>query len=534
VTQISPRIAQDDSIHYSVCPHGVTLNTFSLPDSARTGVTGTDYHVTKQWVQACVNCKHVQQPDKFLEFAPLPYACPIEGSSSYKICVSGFVGPGRLRLIRVIELLGATAQETLSKSSTTTLICKKPEGDKYKRAVAWKIPVVSQAWLDGALKSGVLPKLDRGANLATVDTSFDGAAYDRDRTKYADDIVGDLPLSPSDKLVNAYSLSSQRRSQKPTPLPVQRESTVAVSKPEDRKVLGVASESWKNSPAMKRRGANLRAPPKTAASNSISARPVFDTAEAVACLDQETDSLGPIEQGAVLAGGAGAGESSSVNHIEPDRATTGSNPDASGAPTASAANESSEESESSVRNQGNMGGQTGHITESEEGLESRPALVGGRTEEVQPAAVPDTSTEADLSLLVDQCKAKMIEISSKCSSDDRSFGLSVDESGSPQMSPTSSRGSAPTGRSTLARRAKRSEVDCDATERPEDRSMEQTANVSASGFSANRSSRQKRRIKSPGACLTKRTRKLSGLTGTLDGINTLDTGTISRSEPNPE
>jgi hypothetical protein len=236
----------------------------------------------------------------------------------------------------------------------------------------------------------------------------------------------------------------------------------------------------------------------------------------------------------VLAGGAGAGESSSVNHIEPDRATTGSNPDASGAPTASAANESSEESESSVRNQGNMGGQTGHITESEEGLESRPALVGGRTEEVQPAAVPDTSTEADLSLLVDQCKAKMIEISSKCSSDDRSFGLSVDESGSPQMSPTSSRGSAPTGRSTLARRAKRSEVDCDATERPEDRSMEQTANVSASGFSANRSSRQKRRIKSPGACLTKRTRKLSGLTGTLDGINTLDTGTISRSEPNPE
>ena len=44
--------------------------------------------------------------------------------------------------------------ERLSKKDTTHLICAKAEGNKWERAVCWKIVIVSELWLDECVRSG--------------------------------------------------------------------------------------------------------------------------------------------------------------------------------------------------------------------------------------------------------------------------------------------------------------------------------------------------------------------------------------------
>ncbi|ESO82380.1 hypothetical protein LOTGIDRAFT_236998 [Lottia gigantea] len=66
------------------------------------------------------------------------------------ICVTNFDGEERKRVKQLITSLGAKYTGYLTHTNSV-LICKKPDGVKYKKAKEWKIPVVNVQWLTDLL-----------------------------------------------------------------------------------------------------------------------------------------------------------------------------------------------------------------------------------------------------------------------------------------------------------------------------------------------------------------------------------------------
>eukprot|EP01027_Heterolobosea_sp_BB2_P025400 GEZU01038983.1.p1 GENE.GEZU01038983.1~~GEZU01038983.1.p1 ORF type:complete len:111 (+),score=14.21 GEZU01038983.1:112-444(+) len=69
------------------------------------------------------------------------------------ISVTGFVGDERSDLKFLIRACGAKYTGALSKKENTHLICSLPEGEKYNKALEWKIKVVNRRWLDESVIS---------------------------------------------------------------------------------------------------------------------------------------------------------------------------------------------------------------------------------------------------------------------------------------------------------------------------------------------------------------------------------------------
>jgi NAD-dependent DNA ligase len=64
------------------------------------------------------------------------------------ICTSNFETEERENLELLIRLVGATYTPALKQRGTTHLICKRPEGPKYERAIDCDIRVVTVQWLE--------------------------------------------------------------------------------------------------------------------------------------------------------------------------------------------------------------------------------------------------------------------------------------------------------------------------------------------------------------------------------------------------
>eukprot|EP00657_Telonema_sp_P-1_P001482 TRINITY_DN1391_c0_g1_i2.p2 TRINITY_DN1391_c0_g1~~TRINITY_DN1391_c0_g1_i2.p2 ORF type:complete len:100 (+),score=15.71 TRINITY_DN1391_c0_g1_i2:184-483(+) len=56
------------------------------------------------------------------------------------------------RLYQLVELLGAKSQDRLSKKKCTHLVSKYPRGNKYSKALEWKLAVASPDWLMACVK----------------------------------------------------------------------------------------------------------------------------------------------------------------------------------------------------------------------------------------------------------------------------------------------------------------------------------------------------------------------------------------------
>lgn len=164
---------------YAICPHGQSTNTFGLPafasPSARSDNSGSKTNVTLQWLEDCCHrgSKPGDTPDPEASpaFTPLPFKLPLPGADECVVCLSQFVNPVRRQIRTLLTLLGANDQERMSKRSTTILICKEPRGEKYDRAVEWRIPVVTVDWLHKCAKSGELRNPRKGSNLLKQECS---------------------------------------------------------------------------------------------------------------------------------------------------------------------------------------------------------------------------------------------------------------------------------------------------------------------------------------------------------------------------
>jgi NAD-dependent DNA ligase len=66
--------------------------------------------------------------------------------SKLRISVTGFSGSRRSAMIHLIRAMGATYDDSM-RTSTSHLICRESSGQKYEKALEWKLHVVTIDWL---------------------------------------------------------------------------------------------------------------------------------------------------------------------------------------------------------------------------------------------------------------------------------------------------------------------------------------------------------------------------------------------------
>lgn len=124
--------------------HGVVMQ--AIRDSKRC--------VTAYWLNDTILRKQVQPPSEALHL-PMPSTFGTQRpATKHIICVSGFEGDERTRVKRMVEESGALLTPYLSRHNSV-LICKKLEGNKYKRAKEWNLPVVNCVWLSDILQGNL-------------------------------------------------------------------------------------------------------------------------------------------------------------------------------------------------------------------------------------------------------------------------------------------------------------------------------------------------------------------------------------------
>lgn len=124
--------------------HGVVMQ--AIRDSKRC--------VTAYWLNDTILRKQVQPPSEALHL-PMPNTFGTQRpATKHIICVSGFEGDERIRVKQMVEESGALYTPYFSRHNSV-LICKKLEGNKYKRAKDWNIPVVNCVWLSDILQGNL-------------------------------------------------------------------------------------------------------------------------------------------------------------------------------------------------------------------------------------------------------------------------------------------------------------------------------------------------------------------------------------------
>lgn len=107
--------------------------------------------VTAFWLNDTIVRKQVQPPSEALHL-PMPSTFGTQRpATKHIISVSGFEGFERERVKKMVEESGAQLTPYFSRHNSV-LICKKQEGNKFKRAKDWNIPVVNCVWLSDILQ----------------------------------------------------------------------------------------------------------------------------------------------------------------------------------------------------------------------------------------------------------------------------------------------------------------------------------------------------------------------------------------------
>lgn len=124
--------------------HGVVMQ--AIRDSKRC--------VTAYWLNDTILRMQVQPPSEALHL-PMPSTFGTQRpATKHIISVSGFEGDERSRIKQMIDESGALFTPYFSRHNSV-LICKKLEGNKYKRAKDWNIPVVNCVWLSDILQGNL-------------------------------------------------------------------------------------------------------------------------------------------------------------------------------------------------------------------------------------------------------------------------------------------------------------------------------------------------------------------------------------------
>jgi hypothetical protein len=117
--------------------------------------------VTPLWLRTCLS------EDRLLSASGLPMiftpsSRPIycltkdddKCSTPPRISITGFSGSRRTAIIHLVQAMGADYMDSMSKN-TTHLICREASGQKYDKAVQWKLHIVTVDWLYFIAENGL-------------------------------------------------------------------------------------------------------------------------------------------------------------------------------------------------------------------------------------------------------------------------------------------------------------------------------------------------------------------------------------------
>ncbi|KAL2612988.1 hypothetical protein R1flu_024680 [Riccia fluitans] len=120
--------------------------------------------VTDAWVADCLDSDALADVNHVL-YRPLKDLDGIPGSEDLCICLTGYQGQARQRIMRMVELIGARFTKPLLGNIVTHLVCYKFEGEKYELAKKTGLKLVNHFWLEDSLKSwSLLPEEDYGCS----------------------------------------------------------------------------------------------------------------------------------------------------------------------------------------------------------------------------------------------------------------------------------------------------------------------------------------------------------------------------------
>lgn len=119
--------------------------------------------VTPLWLKTCLAENKILKPSR-LPVIFTPFGRPFQTLTSaeateslIRISVTGFSGSRRTAIIQLIHAIGAFYDDSM-RPSTTHLICREPTGQKYEKALEWKLHIVSVDWLYHIAKNGYSDK----------------------------------------------------------------------------------------------------------------------------------------------------------------------------------------------------------------------------------------------------------------------------------------------------------------------------------------------------------------------------------------
>jgi hypothetical protein len=111
--------------------------------------------VSPIWLKSCISEKRLLGSIHKHPIFFQPQSWPMYVlSPDIKISVSGYVGTERTALVELIRSVGACYTEAM-RPNNTHLICKTANGQKYEKAIEWKIHIVSQEWLFHVIRFGI-------------------------------------------------------------------------------------------------------------------------------------------------------------------------------------------------------------------------------------------------------------------------------------------------------------------------------------------------------------------------------------------
>ncbi|KAG9311103.1 hypothetical protein JVU11DRAFT_9012 [Chiua virens] len=130
---------------------GSKLYRDEFDDQARTK------YRTECWLEHSVFHERICEPNENVSFTPLTISMPVPDAEKIKLSLSGLDQSELCWIRRLVRAIGITLEPTFSRRSTH-LLCPCGTGAKFDKALEWRIPVVSLAWLeDIARRESILP-----------------------------------------------------------------------------------------------------------------------------------------------------------------------------------------------------------------------------------------------------------------------------------------------------------------------------------------------------------------------------------------
>ena len=112
---------------------------------ARTALAQGKRLVTAYWLNDTIEMRKLLPPWKAIHFPiPTDARLPIDNMT---LTITGFEGRDRDYVKDMISMIGGTYTGYFTKNSHA-IICKEQKGEKYNKAIEWKVPVLSSVWLN--------------------------------------------------------------------------------------------------------------------------------------------------------------------------------------------------------------------------------------------------------------------------------------------------------------------------------------------------------------------------------------------------